>query len=102
MDCHESLMQRRRKKKANASNRRAPPPGARIDKSLPSLPPSMQEAQAMEDDIPNEAHTEPVRDPSHSRLDEAGDGQRSEGSPPHQEPVTGKKVPNLPAQRNTH
>ncbi|KAM5455698.1 Rho-type gtpase-activating protein [Microsporum audouinii] len=43
MDCHESLMSRRRKRTArNAAQRQKPPaPNMHLDKSLPSLPPSM-------------------------------------------------------------
>ncbi|KAK2873593.1 hypothetical protein FQN49_002259 [Arthroderma sp. PD_2] len=43
MDCHESLMSRRRKRTArNAAQRQKPPgPSMHLDKSLPSLPPSM-------------------------------------------------------------
>ncbi|KAJ5122430.1 hypothetical protein N7526_009367 [Penicillium atrosanguineum] len=54
MDCHESLMQRRRKKKATAAARK---PGAKLDKSLPSLPPSMEETQSI-DESPSEVYVE--------------------------------------------
>jgi hypothetical protein len=42
MDCHESLMARRRKKTARNAAQRQKPSGAgvKLDKSLPSLPPS--------------------------------------------------------------
>lgn len=53
MDCHESLMQRRRKKKANAAAKKPGGPGTKYDKSLPSLPPSMEETRSID-----ETHTE--------------------------------------------
>ncbi|KAJ5152095.1 hypothetical protein N7492_010390 [Penicillium capsulatum] len=98
MDCHESLMQRRRKKKANASSRRAPPPGAKLDKSLPSLPPSMEEAQSMEGETPNEAYAEPATEISRAKLDGAGEAHRPESSHSRQAPGTGKEVTKLPRQ----
>lgn len=57
MDCHESLMQRRRKKKANAAAKRPGGPGIKLDKSLPSLPPSMEETRSI-DETPSEAFAE--------------------------------------------
>ncbi|KAJ6091809.1 hypothetical protein N7467_003778 [Penicillium canescens] len=53
MDCHESLMARRRKRKAGASSKRPTGPNVKLDKSLPSLPPSMEEASLM-DEVPSE------------------------------------------------
>ncbi|KUL88719.1 hypothetical protein ZTR_05084 [Talaromyces verruculosus] len=56
MDCHESLMQRRRKKKTAAKK-----PNTIYDKSLPSLPPTMEDAR------PNrEVETLPAREYSGS------------------------------------
>jgi hypothetical protein len=57
MDCHESLMQRRRKKKANAAAKKPGGPGTKYDKSLPSLPPSMEETRSI-DETPTEAFAE--------------------------------------------
>ncbi|KAJ6145045.1 hypothetical protein N7470_008940 [Penicillium chermesinum] len=53
MDCHESLMQRRRKKKAVAQAKRPGTSGMKLDKSLPSLPPSMEETRSI-DETPSE------------------------------------------------
>lgn len=53
MDCHESLMQRRRKKKAVAQAKRPGTSGIKLDKSLPSLPPSMEETRSI-DETPSE------------------------------------------------
>lgn len=44
MDCHESLMQRRRKKKTAAKK-----PNTIYDKSLPSLPPTMEDTRSNRD-----------------------------------------------------
>lgn len=93
MDCHESLMQRRRKKKASSSRRAHP--GAKLDKSLPSLPPSMEEARAMEEELPSEAFAETATDLSRSKLDGSADARRSESSPSRQTPAApGKAVTN--------
>ncbi|KAJ5098787.1 hypothetical protein N7532_005788 [Penicillium argentinense] len=60
MDCHESLMQRRRKKKANAAAAKRPGgPGVKLDKSLPSLPPNMEETRSI-DETPSESYAEAV------------------------------------------
>lgn len=56
----------------------------------------------MEEDLPNEAYTEPARDLSRSRLDEATDGHQSESSPSHQAPATGKAVAHSPAKQATN
>lgn len=50
-------MQRRRKKKANAAAKRPGGPGIKLDKSLPSLPPSMEETRSI-DETPSEAFAE--------------------------------------------
>lgn len=84
MDCHESLMQRRRKKKATAAARR---PGAKLDKSLPSLPPSMEETQSIEE-APSESYME-TADIQIAGPD--GSADRSESSPSRQ-PAAGKEV----------
>ncbi|KAJ5185448.1 Rho GTPase activation protein [Penicillium cf. griseofulvum] len=51
MECHESLMARRRKRKAGGSSGKKPAgPNVKLDKSLPSLPPHLQEAQLMDEE----------------------------------------------------
>ncbi|KXG46818.1 Rho GTPase activation protein [Penicillium griseofulvum] len=51
MECHESLMARRRKRKAGGTSGKKPAgPNVKLDKSLPSLPPHLQEAQLMEEE----------------------------------------------------
>jgi hypothetical protein len=55
MDCHESLMQRRRKKKTAAKK-------LNFDKSLPSLPPNLEEEQRNS----GEGETPPLREYSAS------------------------------------
>lgn len=82
MDCHESLMQRRRKKKANAAAKRGP--GVKLDKSLPSLPPSMEETRSLDEPEP---YIE-TADTSRTRSD--GPGDRSENSPSRQAAAAGK------------
>jgi len=83
MDCHESLMQRRRKKKATAAARK---PGAKLDKSLPSLPPSMQEALSIEEpmEVYAEAADIPIAGPD-------GSADRL-GSSHSRQPTAGKEV----------
>ncbi|KAJ5160301.1 uncharacterized protein N7482_007305 [Penicillium canariense] len=79
MDCHESLMQRRRKKKASAAGKRPGGPGVKLDKSLPSLPPSMEETRSIEE-TPSETYVE-AAEASHGRTDSHGDSARTETSP---------------------
>lgn len=81
MDCHESLMQRRRKKKANAASKRPGGPGVKLDKSLPSLPPSLEETQSLEE-TPSEAYVEAATEDSRTRPDATG--ELSETSPSRQ------------------
>lgn len=71
MDCHESLMQRRRKKKASAAGKRPGGPGVKLDKSLPSLPPSMEETRSI--DEPAMETYEEVTETSHGKADGHGD-----------------------------
>ncbi|KAJ5939702.1 hypothetical protein N7466_002836 [Penicillium verhagenii] len=56
MDCHESLMQRRRKKKATAASKKPGGPGVKLDKSLPSLPPTFDTRSL--DETPSEGYVE--------------------------------------------
>ena len=93
MDCHESLMQRRRKKKASAAGKRPGGPGVKLDKSLPSLPPSMEETRSI-DEAASETHVEPTES-SHGRTDGRGDNARIESSPTGQPAATGKEVTTL-------
>ncbi|OKP12680.1 Beta-chimaerin [Penicillium subrubescens] len=86
MDCHESLMQRRRKKKASAVGKRPGGPGIKLDKSLPSLPPSMEETRSI-DEAASETYAE-VPEPSHGRSDGHGDHSRTESSPTRQPAAT--------------
>lgn len=71
MDCHESLMQRRRKKKASAAGKRPGGPGIKLDKSLPSLPPSMEETRSI-DEAASETYAE-ATETSHGKTDNHGD-----------------------------
>ena len=71
MDCHESLMQRRRKKKASAAGKRPGGPGVKLDKSLPSLPPSMEETRSI--DEPATETYEEATETSHGKADGHGD-----------------------------
>ncbi|KAJ5587614.1 uncharacterized protein N7459_003379 [Penicillium hispanicum] len=87
MDCHESLMQRRRKKKASAAAKRPGGPGVKLDKSLPSLPPGMEETRSM-DDTPSETYAEVPPDLSHGRMDGTGDDSRPSSSPSRQAAAT--------------
>lgn len=82
MDCHESLMQRRRKKKANAAAKRGP--GVKLDKSLPSLPPSMEETRSIDEPEP---YVE-TADTSRTRPDASAD--RSESSASRQAAAAGE------------
>lgn len=69
-------MQRRRKKKANAAAKRGP--GVKLDKSLPSLPPSMEETRSIDEPEP---YVE-TADTSRPKPDASGD--LSESSPSRQ------------------
>lgn len=80
-------MQRRRKKKASAAGKRPGGPGVKYDKSLPSLPPSMEERQSL-DEVAGEAYAEVA---GTARPGAAGTGVRSESSPSRPE-VTGKAI----------
>lgn len=93
MDCHESLMQRRRKKKASAAGKRPGGPGVKLDKSLPSLPPSMAETRSI-DEAASETYAE-AQEPSHGRSDGHGDHSRTESSPTRQPAATGKETTTL-------
>ncbi|KAJ5689893.1 hypothetical protein N7462_004285 [Penicillium macrosclerotiorum] len=86
MDCHESLMQRRRKKKASAASKRPGGPGVKLDKSLPSLPPSMEETRSL-DETPSETYVEPG-DGLRSRGDGSGEIGQTETSPSQQAAAT--------------
>ncbi|KAE8554427.1 Rho-type gtpase-activating protein [Talaromyces marneffei ATCC 18224] len=79
MDCHESLMQRRRKKKTTAKK-----PSTMYDKSLPSLPPTMEDTRANRDvetlpareysgspDVPTRGYSMEERTSSRSRAEES-------------------------------
>lgn len=68
-------MQRRRKKKANAAAKRPGGAGAKYDKSLPSLPPSMEETHSI-DETPTESYAEVAVD---SRPDTAASEQAAAG-----------------------
>jgi hypothetical protein len=75
-------MQRRRKKKATAAARK---PGAKLDKSLPSLPPSMEETQSI-DESPSEVYAEAAD------IQIAGpDASTGRESSPPRETATGKE-----------
>lgn len=76
-------MQRRRKKKANAAAKR---PGGKLDKSLPSLPPSMEETHSLDETPPNEMFAE-------IGLDNRGDTDNT--NTPEQAPA-GKEQEPLP------
>ncbi|CAL5870994.1 uncharacterized protein PFLUO_LOCUS5236 [Penicillium psychrofluorescens] len=78
MDCHESLMQRRRKRTRGAASKKSSSQ-AKLDKSLPSLPPHlMAEAQ-------NDAFVDSPSDGLRSRdTPGASDAGRSETSPSRQ------------------
>ncbi|KAJ5218564.1 uncharacterized protein N7498_000663 [Penicillium cinerascens] len=95
MDCHESLMQRRRKKKATAAARR---PGAKLDKSLPSLPPSMEETMSIEES-PSEAYTE-AADIQIAGPD--GSADRSESSPSRQPAADNLLLPSSTYRSSRH
>lgn len=84
MDCHESLMQRRRKRTRGAASKKSSSQ-AKLDKSLPSLPPHlMAEAQ-------NDAFVDSPSDGLRSRdTPGASDAGRSETSPSRQ--ASGKKA----------
>ncbi|KAK2750383.1 hypothetical protein FQN57_003863 [Myotisia sp. PD_48] len=65
MECHESLMARRRKKTGRYPNQRQkqPNPSMHLDKSLPSLPPSMMpEGGAVPQLPPSEIYPDPATD----------------------------------------
>lgn len=84
MDCHESLMQRRRKKKAAAAAAsKKQPSGVKLDKSLPSLPPSAIES-----------------DPRPSFRDENGPTAAVAELPSHGKPAANQENILLPS--NTH
>ncbi|EED21614.1 Rho GTPase activator Rga, putative [Talaromyces stipitatus ATCC 10500] len=94
MDCHESLMQRRRKKKTAAKK-----PSTIYDKSLPSLPPTMEDARAN-----REPETLPAREYSASPdvpgrgypVDERTSSRTRSEEPPAQQPEpTHNQVDNL-------
>lgn len=93
MDCHESLMQRRRKKKASAAGKRPGGPGVKLDKSLPSLPPSMEETRSI-DEAASEIYAEPT-EPLYGRTDGHGDNARTESPPTDQPAAIGKEVTTL-------
>lgn len=77
-------MQRRRKKKASAGAKRGP--GAKLDKSLPSLPPSMEETRSLDEP---ESYVE-TAGTSRPGLD--GSGDHSESSPARQAAAAGKRT----------
>ncbi|KAI2790055.1 hypothetical protein POX_d05559 [Penicillium oxalicum] len=77
MDCHESLMQRRRKKKAGATTKRPGAPGVKLDKSLPSLPPSMEETRSIDEAA---SDTNEVVETSHGHSEGRGDSSRADAS----------------------
>ncbi|KAJ5637462.1 hypothetical protein N7490_007341 [Penicillium lividum] len=76
MDCHESLMQRRRKKKATAASKRPGGPGFKLDKSLPSLPPSFEDTRSLEE-TPSEGYVEAAAE---AMTGKDADGGQSEAS----------------------
>lgn len=80
-------MQRRRKKKASAAGKRPGGPGVKLDKSLPSLPPSMEERQSL-DEVSGEAYAEVA---GTSRPGADATAGRSERSLSRQE-ATGKAI----------
>lgn len=70
MDCHESLMARRRKRSArNTQKQQKPPtPNMHLDKSLPSLPPSVpQERHQRAVELPAEAVPPELQMPTDAR-----------------------------------
>lgn len=79
MDCHESLMQRRRKKKAVAQAKRPGTANVKLDKSLPSLPPSMEDARSI-DETPSETggYVEAAAEVVPGRKDSVADSTRSD------------------------
>lgn len=81
MDCHESLMQRRRKKKATAAAKRPGGPGVKLDKSLPSLPPSFEETRSLEE-TPSEGYVETTAEIAPTKTDLVDGGQFESSSRP--------------------
>ncbi|KAL1969361.1 hypothetical protein VTN77DRAFT_9554 [Rasamsonia byssochlamydoides] len=105
MDCHESLMQRRRKKKAAAKK-----PNVLLDKSLPSLPPEVEN----EDQLAREADKPPSKgypdaSPDPSSRNRSTDNRappsrgRMEASPARQqEPQDNLILPSSTYRSNRH
>lgn len=86
MDCHESLMARRRKRKAGGGSKKTSGPNAKLDKSLPSLPPHLLEGGPT-DETPSEY----TGTPDLGRMTETPDlSERPETSHSQQNPDTGK------------
>ena len=84
-------MQRRRKKKASAVGKRPGAPGVKLDKSLPSLPPSLEETRLL-DESPSETYPEATPDSSNNRMEPAGEDSRPSSSPSRQATMTGKET----------
>lgn len=82
MECHESLMQRRRKRNRGAPAAKKPTSvNAKLDKSLPSLPPT-DETDRLGDEIAPEAYVEPTTETASRRP--AGSRPQPEESPARQ------------------
>lgn len=80
MDCHESLMQRRRKKKTTPQTKRNPP-GIKLDKSLPAIPPSDDQKDALKSATRDEAYANTSTETSdRGRQTDYPDRSVSEGS----------------------
>lgn len=89
-------MQRRRKKKAGATTKRPGAPGVKLDKSLPSLPPSMEETRSIDEAA---SDTNEVVETSHGHSEGRGDSSRADASSAGLQTATGK---NFATVINTH
>lgn len=102
MECHESLMQRRRKRNRGATtNSKKNSTNAKLDKSLPSLPPP-DDSDKLPDEIVPEAYVEPTTETAARRP--AGPRPQplpDEDCPPRQS-VNQGRVPALGDKRRVH
>lgn len=81
MECHESLMQRRRKRNRATPSRKPTSMNAKLDKSLPSLPPP-DDSDRLQNEVAPEAYVEPTTETGPHRP--AGPRPQPENSTPRQ------------------